>query len=1238
LLRVSARWCGLPTERRALLAIVALAAVLRGSGLAWDGFTLQHPDERFLAFVAERVGLPRSPGELLDPRRTPTNPNNQGFDFFVYGALPPLVNGVVARLLGVGHLEGIVAVGRVLTCALDVGVVLLLFTLGRRLGGARAGLVAATLWATCGVAIQQARFATVDVWGSAAALAVVATVVGRRLSGGRVLAAGALAGLAAACKPNLITVLLVPAAAIVVDRLRARAGAPRGLPRAVGKLLLLGVAAVATLKVADPGAFAGVLTPWPSPARLEALGRLQGIFAGAGQYPPNLQWADRRAVLDPLTNTLVWGTGPLLGLAVLIGVGWVLKRAALGETSWLPPLAWAVPVGAWQLTRFVCSVRHLHPLLPLATLAAALWLARRARPWWRVAVVAATALWGVAWASIGWQEHTRIAASRWLAEHMPAGSVLTAEYWDDALPLAGHGDERFDVRTLAIFEPDTPAKREALLEALAAADAVVLASQRGVGSITRVPDAYPLTAEFYHLLFSGALGFDLAATFQRRLGWGALSLADLRGEEALSVYDHPPVWIFRKTPRYSPALARALLERVPLPGSTGWHTRELEARGTPPFLTVSPGRYALPGTFASGLGRQVVAVALWLVIWEALGIVGRALTVRVAPTLPDGGWGVSRWVGGAVAGLVWLWLGWVGVPGWNGVLPLLLLAATAPWAGRAWWRAWADRRFRLATAVSWSFFAAFLLVRAANPEVYWGEKPMDAAILAGIFRGESLPPADPWFAGSHLEYYFFGFLPHALVGRAAGIGLGVAFNLAAATVPALVAGAALSAGWLIAGRAAGGVLAALLAQGVGTAAAVVRPDFLASPDFSSFWASSRVIPETINEYPVWTALFADLHAHFLAFPGFLAAVTLASGLALGLCRRTRSALAAGAVLAVQWMTNAWELPALAVLLTLALVLRRDSRGARRGLVSGGRWVAVAGTAAMLVSAPFWLLLRQPAVTVAWGRGTAMPLTALGELFGVVAALLVVAALAGRGATAAAPWRWGWTVVGVGLALVLAPAVVTVADPMNTVFKLHLQAHLLLGAAAGGLVGGALGGLRGAARAAVGVAVAAAMGVGLATSAADALSVVRTRRAAGPRPTLDGAAYLARHHREQAAALAALARLSPPRVVVEPTGPPYSDTLRVPMFTGHPAVVGWEVHLWQRHRSWVEIRLRQEDTAVLTWGADPEVVGALARRYSVGGACSWGGPLPAVAGLPGWTRLGETVGVSVAPEGRQGASP
>ena len=40
-------------------------------------------------------------------------------------------------------------------------------------------------------------------------------------------------------------------------------------------------------------------------------------------------------------------------------------------------------------------------------------------------------------------------------------------------------------------------------------------------------------------------------------------------------------------------------------------------------------------------------------------------------------------------------------------------------------------------------------------------------------------------------------------------------------------------------------------------------------DWDYFWATSRVVKDTINEYPFWSLVFADLHAHVFAIPVLL---------------------------------------------------------------------------------------------------------------------------------------------------------------------------------------------------------------------------------------------------------------------------------------------------------------------------------------------------------------------------------
>ena len=101
-----------------------------------------------------------------------------------------------------------------------------------------------------------------------------------------------------------------------------------------------------------------------------------------------------------------------------------------------------------------------------------------------------------------------------------------------------------------------------MIAVLDAADLIAISSNRLYGSIPRAPWRYPLARRYYELLFSGQLGFELERVFASYPRIGSFELNDDHAEEAFSVYDHPKVLIFRKTPSYSHDRVTALLGAV----------------------------------------------------------------------------------------------------------------------------------------------------------------------------------------------------------------------------------------------------------------------------------------------------------------------------------------------------------------------------------------------------------------------------------------------------------------------------------------------------------------------------------------------------------------------------------------------------------------------------------------------------------------------------------------------------
>ena len=98
--------------------------------------------------------------------------------------------------------------------------------------------------------------------------------------------------------------------------------------------------------------------------------------------------------------------------------------------------------------------------------------------------------WAAGFLSIYLQPHTRVEASRWIYDHVPKGSVLACEHWDDWLPLPlpdSPGPGAYQQIEMPLYVADGPEKRGELLAKLNRIDYIILASQKLRDSIPRGP-------------------------------------------------------------------------------------------------------------------------------------------------------------------------------------------------------------------------------------------------------------------------------------------------------------------------------------------------------------------------------------------------------------------------------------------------------------------------------------------------------------------------------------------------------------------------------------------------------------------------------------------------------------------------------------------------------------------------------------------------------------------------------
>lgn len=379
------------------------------------------------------------------------------------------------------------------------------------------------------------------------------------------------------------------------------------------------------------------------------------------------------------------------------------------------------------------------------------------------------------------------------------------------------------------------------------------------------------------------------------------------------------------------------------------------------------------------------AAVIWFLAISLIGIVTLPLAYAFFPYLNDRGAGFARVLGLAIATFLSSLLvrSRVFHQGslvcWTSLSLVAIASAICLLSRRSrmldFWRN--RRRALLAGEVVFGVgFLLFLGLRSFNPEIYWGEKPMDFSILNILVRTRTLPPSDPWFSGAPLGYYVFGQEMVTFLTLLTTLSTRFTFNLAFGLLGGTIAQGAfcLARDWggrLRAGLAGAG-FTLVLGNLSGLREWLVNQRLRGGPrhlDWHYFWATSRVVPDTINEYPLWSLLFADLHAHVLVLPMFLLVAASALQLlrahadpASRASRRLLCALVLGFAAAAQALTNAWDVPLLLGLFVLLFGLTALSEP-RLGL----RAFAHSTASLLTTTVAFFAFLRP-----LWVRGGGAP--------------------------------------------------------------------------------------------------------------------------------------------------------------------------------------------------------------------------------------------------------------------------
>jgi hypothetical protein len=589
-----------------LLAVILLAAAcFRFYGQDWDRGYLFHPDERKIVLVVAGLHWPSNASDLFSPD-SPLSPQ-----FFAYGSFPIYLLKVLYGLApaapspftvpwGDPNLVPLALMGRTLSSLFDLGTIVLIFLLARQLFASRAGLIAS---ACCAVTVQQIQLSHYYTVDTVLTFFVVATVLfAARLADAHrrrdAICMAVAFGLAMATKVSAAP-LVVPIAFAVVKAV-GDVTLTSPLPKGRGILRLSWLSkwlmpvwqvrkTLAKVFAVALGVFI-VTQPYVLIDPIQYFGQVgtESLVArGWLDYPYTRQFADTVPFLYQIWQSSVWGMSLPLGILAWGGAAlfaWQAWQSRTWRDGFI--LSWALVYFVIIGGQYAKYPRYLLPLLPFLFLMAAVAVSRIAGRAARAslyvlvaAAICAASVYAVAFTSIYVGEHPWLQISDWIYQHIPPGSAIANEHWDDVLPLSLRtaGDEHnptdYKMQTLPMYDTDNPAKLTTIVDTLTTSDYIILASPRLYATISRLPQRYPIASRYYRLLFQGQLGFELVAFARDDPRLGSLTLIDDsvgsaglelpallsaydrgagvwdwgRADESYTVYDHPMPLVFKKT-------------------------------------------------------------------------------------------------------------------------------------------------------------------------------------------------------------------------------------------------------------------------------------------------------------------------------------------------------------------------------------------------------------------------------------------------------------------------------------------------------------------------------------------------------------------------------------------------------------------------------------------------------------------------------------------------------------------
>ncbi|MDH4467012.1 MAG: DUF2298 domain-containing protein [Bacteriovoracaceae bacterium] len=606
-----------------------------------------------------------------------------------------------------------------------------------------------------------------------------------------------------------------------------------------------------------------------------------------GDYVPpyTLQYVGTMAYFYPLKQMAIYTIGPLVFLLLFLGVLELIKNYKLKENLgmylfffWM--LATFLVVGAFQ----VKFPRYLLPIYPGLMIVASLgiqylvsWIKKRKlklslKRIFYVLIFALTllqpALYFLSYLNILSEEHSSITASLWMKQNISRDELVLQPHWDDWLPTSIPLDFHFKVEEFPIYDAREVNNWGHLSAKLAASDYLIFPTQKIFDSYVSTGDEDKLPKNFILKLFSGDLGHSLVKSIKAEFRFLFFKLDFQSADESLSVYDAPKISIFKNQKKLDADVIKDLV-------TNKFHSTEKYSELLRKEVNVSH------------FPQTINWIILWMAILYLLQFISLPLISFFLKSLPDQGYSINKILGPTFfCYLAWLLvrinlLSFNRTSLWMLILAFTILSFIFVALKKFSYREFLSKNRPHIISIeilSLLIFGIFCILRMGFPEIFWSEKPMDFTFLNYFIRATDspLPPQDPWAAGSLMKYYYFSSFFLATIHKLIQLPSTIGFNLSLILIPSFL------------GVAGYGFLINFTKKRLYAVVGAMVPIFYCNVqsikeaffdkrdlDFHLFWRTSRLLSEPgFVEFPLWSFLFSDVHAHVFALPYTIIFITL----------------------------------------------------------------------------------------------------------------------------------------------------------------------------------------------------------------------------------------------------------------------------------------------------------------------------------------------------------------------------